>query len=123
VLRECHRTLRSGGLVAGFTIAVAPGIGSEDVAMAIELGPAAVAAPASYRDLWDGAGFDLEIFEDVSEEFSRVAEARLSGWERHWSDLTEDVESWEEDLDRIRRARKAAESGLLVRYFMVARKR
>ena len=123
MLRDCHRTLRVNGLIAGYSIAVAPDVGPEEVEFAREMGPAAVAASAPYPELWDAAGFDVLTFEDVSEEFVRVAAARMAGWERHWSELTEDVASWEEDLDRIRRAREAAESGLLVRYFMVARKR
>ena len=65
----------------------------------------------------------MHTFEDVTREFARVAEARVAGWERHRSELTEDVEAWEEDLDRVRRAGSAAALGYLVRYLMVARKR
>ena len=123
MLRECHRTLRTGGLLAGYVIAVAPTVAPEQIEHAQEMGPSAVGTPAPYTDMLRASGFDVVTLEDVSEEFVRVAGARVSGWERHWSELTEDVDSWEEDLDRVRRAREAAESGLLVRYFMVARKR
>lgn len=84
------------------------------------MGPSAVSSRIPYPELLHQSGFDVVTFEDVSEEFARVAEARVAGWERHWSELTEDVDKWEEDLDRIRMARDAAQSGLLVRYFMVA---
>ena len=109
--------------MGGYTIAVAPNAGPEDLQTAIDMGPAAVATESPYPDLFENAGFEILLIEDVSEEFARIAEARVAGWEEYWSELTDDLEGWADDLERVRRARSAADSGTLVRYLIVARKR
>ena len=123
MLRECERTLRPAGLLVGYTIAIAPTVRPKEMEAAIESGPSAVGTSEPYPSLLEGAGFEVLTFEDVSAEFVRVADERVAGWERHWSEITADRDQWEEDLERVRRARDGARSGYLARYFVVARKR
>lgn len=122
MLRECHRILKRGGRIAGFTIHTPAGLSPADREAAAELGPIRVLGFESAEELMRGVGFTVCEWADVTELFRKTCTALLETREQFADDLraAEGDDVFEEEQAKKQRYLKGAEDGLLLRSFHVA---
>jgi len=125
VLRACRQVLVPSGLIAFYTIFIAPGLSDADYRRAARSGaPGITSWRRSQDDLLLAAGF-LDISEtDVTAEYLRVARLWYEGRQRHAAEL-EQVEGETQFAERQRdnkAASAAIEAGLLRRALFVAKR-
>ncbi len=121
-MRECHRVLKPGGMVAGYLIHTTPGLSDADETLADELGPSVVSGASDPGALIAEAGLSLTLCEDVTPDFRETCEALSAAREVHEADLRaeEGDEFYEEERQKKRDIRRGIDDGLLIRSLIVA---
>lgn len=121
-MRECHRVLKPGGMVAGYLIHTTPGLSDADETRADELGPSLVSGASDPRVLIAEAGLSLTLCEDVTTDFRETSEALGAARGLHEADLRaeEGDEVYEEERQKQRDMRRGIDDGLLMRSLIVA---
>jgi len=125
VLRECERVLRPNGRMSGYVIHVAPGLSTEELALATELGPSEVTAvgtpPSGHAER---AGFDVVRQEDVTSDFRETCAAILQARAMHEATLREEEgdEWFDEERSKKSALMEGIDRGFLRRSFIVVRK-
>ncbi len=122
MLRESHRVLEPGGLLAGYVIHTPPDLSAAAGARAAELGPSNIVAPESYATLLDRVGFSRVSEEDVTTTFAQTAAALLEAREALVDVLRaeEGEEIYQEEYSKLRDMGLGIDEGLVRRALIVA---
>ena len=121
MLRECHRVLRAGGLLAGYTIHTPLGLSDEDLDRASDLGPSFVGGWEDPATVAQRAGFAVVQKLDVTERFRDSSAAWLAGLKDREEVLREELgdEDYEHAIERNGCILEGIDAGLLRRSFWV----
>lgn len=125
MLRACREVLIPSGLIAFYTIFIAPGLSDAEYRRASRSGAGAITSwRRSQADLLRSAGFSDVSETDVTAEYLRVARSWGEGRERHAAELrqAEGEAQFAERQRGNRMARTAIEAGLIRRGLFVARR-
>ena len=117
MLRECHRVLKPGGTVVGFSIHTPPSLTPVQEERATELGPSLVCGCESPQELIGEAGFSgLEVI-DVTARFRRTCSAWLAAMKELGPQLRRELgdEDFEDELDQKESMLTGIDEGLLRR--------
>ncbi len=122
MLRECHRVLKPGGRIAGYTIHTPDGLSRGDKQRAAELGPSEVGAAAPLEDLARSAGLSVMLQEDVTAGFRATCDAIIQARTQLEDALCveEGHEVYEEEQQKKRSMLGGIDEGLLFRSLLVA---
>ena len=121
MLRECHRVLKAGGSLAGYTIHMPPGLSEQDLDRANELGPAFLGGWEDPATEAERAGFGIVKTLDVTARFRESDLAWLAGLEDREEVLREELgdEDYEHEVERKGSIVEGIDAGLLRRSFCV----
>ena len=125
MLRECHRVLKLGGTVVGFSIHTPPSLTPVQEERATELGPSLVCGCESPQELIDQAGFSgLEII-DVTARFRRTCSAWLAAMKELGPQLRRELGDgdFEDELDQKESMLIGIDEGLLRRSLIICERR
>lgn len=124
MLRATRRVLKPGGRVAFLVIAIADGLGAEQLDRALDVGPEYAAAGDGYPALLAGAGFNDVALVDVSDEYRMTQQAWIQEWDTEAAAISRLIGNKEfaERQERRRRALAGTEEGLLERWLISARR-
>lgn len=124
MVRDCHRVLKSGGILAIAVIAIAPDLTDQQAASAVAAGPPRVAAGPGYAQLVADAGFTSIDLVDVTDDYLSTLTALMREWDAHSGALTSIVgdEAFAEQQENRSQAREAIKQGLLRRNLISARR-
>ncbi len=122
MLRESHRVLEPGGLLAGYVIHTPPDLSAAAGARAAELGPSNIVEPESYATLLDRVGFSRVSEEDVTTTFAQTAAALLEAREALVDVLRaeEGEQIYQEEYSKLRDMVLGIDEGLVRRALIVA---
>ena len=125
MLRECHRVLKAGGLLAGYTIHTPRGLCQEDLDRAGDLGPSFVAGWEDPTIQAEQTGFKVAQTLDVTARFRESGFAWLAGLEEREEVLREELgdEEYEHEVERKACMIEGIDAGLLRRSFWVFERR
>ena len=121
MLRECHRVLKPGGLLAGYTIHTPLGLSQNDLDRASDLDPSFVGGWEDPATEAQRAGFGVVQRLDVTARFRESSLAWLSGLEDREELLREELgdEDYEHAIERNGCMLEGIDAGLLRRSFCV----
>jgi hypothetical protein len=121
VLRECHRVLKSGGLLSGYTIHTPLGLSEADLDRASDLGPSLVGGWEDPATEAQRAGFGVVQKLDATAGFRESSLAWAAGLKATEEVLREElgVEEVEHQVERNGCILAGIEAGLLRRSFWV----
>ena len=125
MLRECHRVLKLGGTVVGFSIHTPPSLTPVQEERATELGPSLVCGCESPQELIGEAGFSgLEVI-DVTARFRRTCSAWLAAMKELGPQLRRELgdEDFEDELDQKESMLTGIDEGLLRRSLIICERR
>ena len=125
MLRECHRVLKPGGSVVGFSIHTPPSLTPVQEERATELGPSLVCGCESPQELIGEAGFSgLEVI-DVTARFRRTCSAWLAAMKELGPPLRRELgdEDFEDELDQKESMLTGINEGLLRRSLIICERR
>ncbi len=77
-LSQCHRVIRSDGIMAFTVIAIAPGLSPKDKARAIENGPPFIESDADYRTLLGRTGWAIIESADSTDEYAKTLDRQIA---------------------------------------------
>lgn len=122
MLRACHKAVRRGGRIAGYTIHTPKGLDGDAARRASELGPSEVVADRPPADLLRAADFTVMVDEDVTDDFEEILEATRAAMDELEDDLRREegdtvFEEWQE---RRTNMFQGVSGGLLRRSLLVA---
>ena len=123
MLRECARVLKPSGVLAGYLIHTTPDLSDAEEDLACELGPSSVSGASKPGSLLAEAGFELAVWEDLTEDFRATCRALGEARDALEAELreAEGAAVYEEERRKERDMRKGMDDGLLVRSLLVAR--
>ena len=110
--------------MAGYTIHIPPGLSTEGVKRAAELGPEEVGSSDTPAGLARAAGFEVVLEEDATSQFEAVCAALIRAREALEVELraVEGDEVFEDELRRKRHMLEGIREGLFCRSLLVARR-
>ena len=122
MLRACHKVVRRGGRIAGYTIHTPKGLDPDAARRASELGPSEVAADRSPADLLRAADFTVTVDEDVTDGFKEILEATRVAMDELEDDLRREEGDtvFEEWQGRQTRMFEGVSEGIIRRSLLVA---
>ncbi len=122
MLRACRRLLRSGGLLAFYTIYVPNGLSEPDYKRALVSGPSAVSTRRKdHQELLASAGFSRVEETDLTRDFLRTSRAWYDGRGRFADQLraAEGSDAFDERRQDSQQQIEAIEAGLLRRSLFI----